>query len=52
MQLRLSFCLTTYPAVVRSVTMPYALRSVMLRAAAMSRNRVPASWAMHSRTWA
>jgi hypothetical protein len=36
MQLRLSFCLTTYPAAVRSVTMPCALRSAMFRAAGMS----------------
>jgi hypothetical protein len=33
-----------------SVTMPYALRSVMLRVAAMSRSRVPGSWAIRSRT--
>jgi len=43
-------CLTTYPAVVRSVTMAKALRSVMPRLAAMSRTRAPGSWAMHSRT--
>ena len=50
MQLRLSFCLTAYPAAVRSVTMPGALRSAMFRAAGMSCSRVPRSWAIRSKT--
>jgi hypothetical protein len=43
LQLRLSFCLTTNPAAVRSVTMSCALRSAMFGAAGMSRSRAPRS---------
>ena len=38
------------PAAGRSVTMPWALRSVMPRPAAMSHSRTPGSWAVHSST--
>jgi hypothetical protein len=44
------FVLDDDPAAVRSVTMPWALCSVMPRLAAMSRSRVSGSWARHSRT--
>ena len=44
------FVLDHVAAAVRSVTMPWALRSVMSRLAAMSRSRAPGSRAMHSST--
>ena len=47
------FRLVRYPASVRSVTIPWARRSVMPRLAAMSRMRTSGLWAMHSsaRPW-
>ena len=47
---RPSLCLTTYPASVRSATMPQAVRSVTPVLAALSRSRTPGSWAMPSST--
>ena len=44
------FSLTMYPAAVRSLTIPNALRSVIPTVAAMSRSRAPGSRAMHSST--
>ena len=47
---RPSFCFAAQPAVVRSVTMPQALRSVLPGPTAMSRSRTPGSRAMRSST--